>query len=407
MSELQILLLSFIVFISTTALLNIYTKGKQISLSGKLKIQIAIGEVLVFVGKEHKAFKPKPLGKGVSFGLRASIFIGIVLFYLVFVPGMIRFIKDFISYSTGVATEAPAPVVIPIPLLFKFTNLLPYLLIAISVAVIIHELAHAIVALREGVSVRSWGIGMVFLIPVAFVELKDEEFNIATPNAKLNILSAGIFANALSSIVFWVITIAILLATPQILGTPVQTVTITGIDCSICNTTLCPAQVAGLETDTIIKSINSTRIESAYHLQLVLKNVSIGSNIIMHTCNYAGECRNISLLLSAGRRENPLQPCIGIRFDDATVFVRNSRMFAIPWFEKVLLTLDMLFVINLSLFVINAIPIFITDGSLFLRQIPFRHVFINKMISLKIVDIINTLIIAVAGALSAYLLLTG
>lgn len=407
MSELQLLLLSFVVFILTTALLNIHTKGKQLSLSSKLKIQFAIGEVLIFVGEGRKAFKPKPLGRSLSLGLRSSIFVGMILFYLVFVPGIIRFIKDFISYSTGVLSEAPTPVIVPVPLLFKFTNLLPYFLIAIGVAVVIHELAHAIVALREGISVKSWGIGIVFLIPVAFVELKDDEFNVATHHSKLNILSAGIFANALSAIIFWVITTAILLTTPQLLGTPVQTVSITGIDCSICNTTMCPARIAGLERDIIIKSVNNTRIESSYHLQAVLRNITIGSNIVMQICSYTSECKNISILLSASRRENPLQPCIGIQFNDVPAFMRNSRILVVPWFEKMLLTLHMLFVINLSLFVINAIPIFITDGSLFLRQIQFKHPLVSKIISLKIVDIANTIIIVVAGALSAYLILTG
>ncbi|KAJ8682098.1 hypothetical protein QAD02_017890 [Eretmocerus hayati] len=75
----------------------------------------------------------------------------------------------------------------------------------------IHELGHAMAAVKE--DVRFFGIGMVlfFIIPVAFVHLNDEQLNSLSIKSRLRVLCAGVWHNVvlamLAIILIGVITI--------------------------------------------------------------------------------------------------------------------------------------------------------------------------------------------------------
>ncbi|MEM2512554.1 MAG: site-2 protease family protein, partial [Ignisphaera sp.] len=337
-----------------------------------------------------------------------SVFIGALLFYTMLLPKIIKFISDFISYVLGTTTSTPTPVVVPIPLLFKSSGILPYplpyLLVSIVIAVILHELAHAIVALKEGVSIKSWGVGLVLLIPIAFVELNDSELDMVQTKSKLNIISAGVFANALASAILIITAITASYIVTQIYGAPIQVASIAGVDCSICNTSLCPAKVSGIEPNMVIESVNNTRIESLEHLLATLRNTSLGSNMSIRICNYSGVCRDITLRLTAHRKDLPSTPCIDVVFTTVTAFMRDSRIYIAKWFEELMLLMDSMITINFSLFVLNAIPLFITDGSLFLKYLLRESKNMNKFIALNIIDAINALVIILAIVVSSYIL---
>ncbi|MEM1525632.1 MAG: site-2 protease family protein [Ignisphaera sp.] len=408
MDDSQIILTIFVIFTAVTTILSVYARDKHIFILNKLKIQFTIGGILIFVGKGHRAFNPKPLNKGFSYGLMSSVFIGALLFYTMLLPKIIKFISDFISYVLGTTTSTPTPVVVPIPLLFKSSGILPYplpyLLVSIVIAVILHELAHAIVALKEGVSIKSWGVGLVLLIPIAFVELNDSELDMVQTKSKLNIISAGVFANALASAILIITAITASYIVTQIYGAPIQVASIAGVDCSICNTSLCPAKVSGIEPNMVIESVNNTRIESLEHLLATLRNTSLGSNMSIRICNYSGVCRDITLRLTAHRKDLPSTPCIDVVFTTVTAFMRDSRIYIAKWFEELMLLMDSMITINFSLFVLNAIPLFITDGSLFLKYLLRESKNMNKFIALNIIDAINALVIILAIVVSSYIL---
>lgn len=399
------LIMGLIVFLLVTTLLNIYTKGRLFRLQ-KIKLQFVSGGILLFIGKENRFPNPRPLSKKISMLMLANIFIGMFLFYTVFAPEIIRFIRMFIGYVVGTIDFTPQPVVIPVPLLFKFTELVPYLLIAIAIAVTVHELLHAVIALREGVTVKSWGVGIVLLIPIAFVELDENSFNASSTKTKLNIISAGVFGNALVT-AFLLLTLAFInIATPYILGTPTQAVSIVAVDCSICNTTSCPAKVANIEEGTIIRSVNNIRVNTLDILLGILSNTSIGSKLVLHLCNYDNMCKDVDVTLSAHKKDDVNTPCFGAKFGMVMVFEKDSKIYRAPWFEKLMMLLNTMFVINLSLFVLNSVPLFITDGALFLKYISSKSTLASKIVSIKVIDIVNAVIIILAIVFSSYILLT-
>lgn len=410
MNDLQMILTVFGLFIVITTVLNLSTRNNPIIIRNRFRVQFTVGGVLIYLGKSRKSFNPKPLRKGFSYGLYASVAMGIILFYFLLFPKLIGFIGEFIKYTIGTA-PAPQPVVVPLPLIFKSSSFLPYpityIIIALVIAIVIHEAAHAIVALKEGVSVKSWGLGLFLLIPIAFVELDESELNSAPTKSKLNIVSAGIFANALASAIFFIIMLASAFLANQFLGNPIQAVAISDIDCSICNTTICPAKLANIEPDSIVLSINSTTITSLNQFINILRSASIGSNLYLYLCNSRGTCWNTTLYLFAHRKDSPLTPCIGAVFNTVTAFAKNSRVQIAQWFENLLLVLDSNINLNLSLFALNAIPLFITDGSLFMKFIyENKNSKIGRLFNLKIIDIVNSIILALTMVVATYVILT-
>ncbi|MCC6015535.1 MAG: site-2 protease family protein [Desulfurococcaceae archaeon] len=409
MNDLQTILIVFGLFIAITTVLSLNTRTNSIVIKNRYRVQFIVGGILVFLGKSRKPVNSKPLGKGFSYGLYSSVVIGITLFYVMLFPRLIGFIREFLRHIMGSA-PAPQPVVVPLPLVFKSSQFLPYpvayIIIALVIAIVLHELAHAVVALKEGVSVKSWGLGVLLLIPVAFVELDDVELNTASTKSKLNIVSAGIFANALASAIFLIVMISSVFFANHFLGNPIQAVMISDIDCSICNTSICPAKLANIEPNSIILSINNTVITSLNQFISIIRSASIGSNLSLYLCK-SDLCWNKSLYLFAHRIDNPATPCIGAVFNSVTAFVKDSKVYVAQWFENLVLMLESITNINLSLFALNAIPLFITDGSLFIKLIlETRGSRFNKILNLKIIDIVNSLIIAITMVIASYIILT-
>lgn len=393
-------------FTIVTTLLSIYTRQKRLTIH-RFGLRFTVGGFLLFIGREKIPTRSnKHVGKKLHITFMVVTFIGIALFYLILVPEIIKFIHSFINYVVGSTRLAPQPVMIPTPLLFQFQDLIPYFLIAICIAAVVHEFMHAFIALKEGVNIRSWGVGLLFFIPLAFVELDDNKFNSSSTKTKLNIVTAGIFGNAIVALISLSLLITINNVIPIFFGTPSSAIEINSIDCSICNTSLCPAKIFGLRSNTIIMSINNITIKSVNEVVRILQNSEIGSNITLNICDYSGSCSLVVLTLNAHKKENKSIPCIGISFNSVPVFISNNVPRRIIWLENLMFLISIITIINFSLFVINAIPLFITDGSLFLRYLSEKIPILNKIVSIKAIDILNTVIIIIATILSSYILLT-
>ena len=72
-----------------------------------------------------------------------------------------------------------------------------YYIISLILCSVIHEVGHAMAAVRE--DVRFFGIGMIifFIIPVAFIHISDEQLNLLPIKNRLKILCAGVWHNVI------------------------------------------------------------------------------------------------------------------------------------------------------------------------------------------------------------------
>ncbi|ADM27369.1 peptidase M50 [Ignisphaera aggregans DSM 17230] len=398
-----------VIYIVLTSIIYIVTRGKDIAIYGK-RIRFIPGGFLAFIGKEKTPIVHRPVGKKVSLILIITMVLGMAIFYIFFLPIILReTIFSYIFYATGKTSTPPQPSVVPIPMIFMFRDILIYIIVAIGIGVIVHEVAHAIIALREGIKLRSWGIGIVFLMPLAFVELDEEQFNRAPARSRLNIVSAGSFANALIALIAFILLISLRYYIVQIFGNPVIVPMVTSIDCSLCNTNpICPARVFG--APTIIYSINGTRLYSSLQIGQILLHTQLNSTIPITICSAGGECKNISIVLDAYNEEifnrnGTKVPCLGVRLQDVIAFERNGHIYVNQMIIELTNYLAYIFMINLSLYAFNAIPLIISDGSLFISILSELFRWLKPLSRSRVIDIINIFIIAIATGISTYLLL--
>jgi len=411
----QLLQLLILMFAATT-LLSIATKGKDINI-GRARIKPLYGGLILFLGGERKPKSPKPFGRAASTLMLATSLAGILLFYVWFVPTAVNMIIDYIRSATqGGAT--PQPVAVPVPLLFQFSDIVLPLLISLGIGIALHEFAHAVVALREGVPVKSWGVGVFLLIPFAFVEVDEEAFRSSKPQTRRNILAAGLLANALIALASFALLYtsrvyisSIVLSSPEVEFHPV----VKAIDCSICNATPCPAMLAGIRPGDIIYSMAGKSVNSSADLAHILGELKPGDTVDMVLCRVGEGCRNVTVVLNATRKNEPGILCLGVSplprifaepafrftYQSHSILVEKPLILRI---SEVLIDYSyFIFVVNASLFVFNAAPIFITDGSQILRT--FTEQFKRAKILEKI-DYLNAAIMAATIAISSYLYLS-
>ncbi len=82
-------------------------------------------------------------------------------------------------------------------------NEVPYLLLAIGISVVLHELSHAISSTSNKINVKGGGFILIGIFPGAFVEPDESEFQTASFKSKLKIVAAGIAVNLILAGIFF------------------------------------------------------------------------------------------------------------------------------------------------------------------------------------------------------------
>lgn len=431
-------LTALMLFIAITTLLAIATRGRDIRVFGK-RITFTIGGVLLFLGSERKAVKVRGVRRRFAYLMLSVLGLGMILFYTSFLPMIVDFIRRFVLFSIGAISVRPQPPIIPVPLLFQYADILIYVAVSIGIGVVAHEILHAVVALKEGIHVKSWGFGILFLFPIAFVELDEESYRRASLLSKLTVLSAGVLANA----VIAVIAILGLLATSYYLHTlsVEPAVIIEDIDCGICmsapymdrnitaaktiaihSINTCPAKLAKIRPGSIVVMVNGSEIHTVNDLANVIRNSNLNSTLILRLCTSEGMCRDVAIRFIYHIQLNEklekvvfyrihngsIAPCIGVKLVQYRAMFSNNIAY-IPSQLRVLETLQyclsFLFMVNFSLYVLNSIPLLITDGSKVLEVLSERSKLMSRVVRYRVVDLANIVIIGMAIIIATYVLL--
>ncbi len=130
---------------------------------------------------------------------------GKIIWIYVFQPAVVRAVK----------IPPIMPLIPYLPQAFKLDFLPPfyftYWILIIAIIAITHEFAHGIFMKRYNVNIKSTGFGFFpFFFPVflaAFVEQEEKSFSKASKFKQMAILSAGTFANVLTALFFFVVTL--------------------------------------------------------------------------------------------------------------------------------------------------------------------------------------------------------
>ncbi|MBU0953109.1 MAG: site-2 protease family protein [Nanoarchaeota archaeon] len=147
--------------------------------------------ILIWLGSHGRGFW-KLLGMiGVAFGFFFSIWMFIILVQIT--------IQGLLSTTSvpGLSLVLPSPTASPVIAPGVFGVPFWFWIISIALLVIVHEGFHGIFVAREKMRIKSMGIGVLAVLPLAFVEPDEEQLRKGPFWAQQRVYAAGSFANFL------------------------------------------------------------------------------------------------------------------------------------------------------------------------------------------------------------------
>jgi len=161
----------------------------------------SIGLKLIdYIGKKYQ--KTLKFLSYISIGIGYILMVGSI--YL-----LIQLVYLFTKPEIVQAVKVPPimPLIPYLPALFKIDYLPPfyftYWILAIALVAIFHEGFHGIFARFYNIKIKSTGFGFLGPFLAFFVEQDEKQMQKAKPFAQMSMLSAGVFANVLLSVIFF------------------------------------------------------------------------------------------------------------------------------------------------------------------------------------------------------------
>lgn len=270
------------------------------------------------------------------------------------------FIKNLLSFLFPAKVGIASPV---IPLIFGITfnpplDQLVIILIVIVIAVVTHELFHGLVASSSNIDLKSTGAGVVYVIPMAFVELDESSLEKAPKKSKLKVYGAGSFINLLEGILFLILIISFPLVIAWGFSTSPSGVLIVS---TVPNS---PAAMHGFQQGDAIIAINGTSIRDMNSFTNYLSHTKPGQTAII-TIERDLQDFNVTLVLAKNNYTNT--GFIGV----STINYYKPYFSFIPQILQYYIYTFLAWgsVIFFSLAIINMLPIPMLDGDKFLAEI--------------------------------------
>jgi membrane-associated protease RseP (regulator of RpoE activity) len=237
--------------------------------------------------------------------------------------------------------------IIPLPGLTIGWDIFPYILLAIAVLLIPHEMAHGIASVLDKVPIKSSGVFMAIFLPGGFVEIDEENLAKRKARTKLRVFAAGSFTNVAT----WALVLLLLVALYQ--PAPAG-VLVTGF------TNGSPAQMKGMPQWSIITQVNNNTTPDAQHLGLYLSTLTPGSTVTVHLSNPSQ-----TLTVTTGKSDtNSSRAILGVmtanyvplRYQFLPVTSSYQLLTAFSWMQLILLGVAL----------VNMLPLFPFDGDRYL-----------------------------------------
>jgi len=198
-----------VLFIVITSIF-LYNKRKNLAQDGWLMLYRTKNglKLINYFGKNYK--KTLKFLSYISIGMSYVLMIGIT--YLIIN-------SVYLYFTTSIATTIKAPPIAPLipyfPKLFGLQSFFPpfyfiYFIISILIVATVHEFSHGIFARRYGIKIKSTGFAFLKYFPAvfgAFVEQDDKQMNKKGKFEQMSVLSAGVFANIVVGVLFFIIII--------------------------------------------------------------------------------------------------------------------------------------------------------------------------------------------------------
>ncbi len=306
----------------------------------------------IIVGPFYAMLKTSFLNERLKFFLKKEKFwrafwnIGVVFAFGLMVYAVYFLSNNIIELVNR--TPQAAGFIPVIPLVTISLETLPYILIALALVLITHELAHAIAGLVDNIPLKSAGLFIVFIMPVgAFVEPDEEKLEKASLATKLRVFSAGSFTNFIAFAIVFLLFINFSATISPFYSGP-SGILVSGVieDGG--------ASQADLKKWDVIYSINGQPIKDINALAEFMSQVKPGTTLILSTDR--GEVN----VVTKPHPQDPTRALIGInpffhyepRWDFAPKELPYHLYFSQYWMQAIFLIVAIL----------NMLPLFPFDG---------------------------------------------
>lgn len=222
---------------------------------------------------------------------------------------------------------------------------LPYFLIAVVITVLLHESAHGIIALSEGVNIKSAGMLLLAFFFGGFVEPDGNELEKSSNITRMKIFSAGSASNMLSGLIILLLLSGLFIQSPSGL---IILETLEGG----------PLEKAGIRSWDIIYSLNDQSIRTLRDLADFMSNVRPGERIVVRTGR--GEFTITAMQSPEGQRA-----IIGLV--SSLPYYPSKLGLGYMLDTQLYLTLNWLFIVLISVAIFNMLPIPYLDGDRLLQ----------------------------------------
>ncbi|MEM3736939.1 MAG: site-2 protease family protein [Candidatus Bathyarchaeia archaeon] len=342
MSSLDVVIDGFAIFLLFW--LMVYYVGKSYKLSSR-GIDI---KPLVLIFRTKRANKFLELGAR-KFRRVIPIYsdISIALAVGMMAYGAYALISNIASFFIQ---QTISPVFPAIPFITIKLESLPYFILSLALIVVLHECAHGITAHHEGIQVKSTGVILVGVIPGAFVEPDESNFNRATRRKRLRVLAVGSSINLISGLLASLILTSILIANPlQPNGVLIEEVKEGS-----------PADLAGLKPENVIKAVDGVVISDLKAFGDYMSRIQAGASILLRVEFADNTVRDLTVTTTSHPEESE-RAVIGVVVRD-NIEVPPLYL-ALFWFQY--------WSINIA--VVNMLPIRPLDGGSVLQNLIERY----------------------------------
>ncbi len=259
--------------------------------------------------------------------------------------------------------EIASPVTPIIPGVTIGLHVLPYIMLAIAIVLIPHELMHGFLASAEGIKIKSTGFFIFTFFLGGFVEPDEEALRSSSLLSQIRIFSAGSFVN----FVTYIFVIMLIPALIFPVGVGIED-TIPGY----------PAY-SKLERGDVIVAINGTKIITIRDLSNFMDTTEPGNKILLTVIRDGTEI-NVDLILVPSPY-NKSRGFMGVKLFQK---FNNDALYEALWW---------LSVITASLAVINMLPAIPLDGGRIVESILLR--LLGKKLGKRLTVILSGYIILI------------
>jgi membrane-associated protease RseP (regulator of RpoE activity) len=303
-------------------------------------------------------------------------------------------INNLTNYFTTADQFSEVTLLIPGVTVRSVPNLM-YFLLAAPVVLVIHEVAHGIVARLEKIKVKSGGFAIIIAIIAGFIEPDEQEFSKARRVSKVRVIAAGSTSNVLFSFVVAALLMfnpafgnVLEMVSPDIrnvfyhdpIGVPVLQVTEGG-----------GAEAAGMLANDIITSINGIPIRTAGDLTAV--KLTPGERVSVTVLRDGQE---ISLtVVTTSSPDDAERGLLGIVRGPFPHMPPKSS-FYIPWPPQVFMFLLWVWMLSFFIGIFNMLPMFPLDGEKYISSALENRVSKRSLFATRIG--INALAFGLLGA---------